>query len=91
MLTATHVSGDAFILNGTKVWCSGAGFCTNALVTAYIGDSHGKRGLFAVTVTDPGIKPLPSTWWNSGMAGSDTRPVQFTNALPSRSANPGTT
>jgi alkylation response protein AidB-like acyl-CoA dehydrogenase len=89
VLTATHVSGDAYTLNGTKVWCSGAGFCTNALVTGYIGDSHGKRGLFAVTVTDPGIKPLPSTWWNAGMAGSDTRPVQFTNAHAVAIGEPG--
>ncbi|CAM4113685.1 hypothetical protein MB901379_04588 [Mycobacterium basiliense] len=76
-LTAGHIAGDEFLLTGTKVWCSGAGFCTNALVTAHV--EEGKRGLFAVTVTDPAVKPLPSTWWNPGMAGSDTRSVQFTN------------
>lgn len=88
-LTATNVVGDAFTLNGTKVWCSGAGFCTHALVTAYIDDKHGEQGLFAVTVTDPGIKPLPSTWWNTGMAGNDTRPVQFTNAHAVLVGEPG--
>ncbi|QLL07169.1 acyl-CoA dehydrogenase family protein [Mycobacterium vicinigordonae] len=77
VLTATHVAGDGFVLNGTKVWCSGAGFCTNALVTARI--EGGDRGLFAVTLTDAGVRPLPSTWWNPGMAGSDTRSVQFNN------------
>jgi len=89
VLTATHLSGDAFTLTGTKVWCSGAGFCSHALVSAFIGDHRDERGLFALTVTDPGIKPLPSTWWNPGMAGSDTRPVQFTNALAVLVGEPG--
>jgi alkylation response protein AidB-like acyl-CoA dehydrogenase len=80
VLIATTVGGGggAVTLSGTKVWCSGAGFCTHALVTARIGD--GQQGLFAVTVTEPAVKALPATWWNAGMAGSDTRPVQFTNA-----------
>ena len=75
---ASKVSGGAIILNGTKVWCSGAGFCTHALVTARLDD--GRRGLFAVPVSEPAVKALPTTWWNVGMAGSDTRAVQFTNA-----------
>jgi alkylation response protein AidB-like acyl-CoA dehydrogenase len=77
-LIATRIRGGAIILNGTKVWCSGAGFCTNALVTARLDD--GRCGLFAVPVTEPAVKALPTTWWNVGMAGSDTRAVQFTNA-----------
>jgi alkylation response protein AidB-like acyl-CoA dehydrogenase len=86
VLTATNTDG-AFTLNGTKVWCSGAGFCTHALVTARLDD--GTRGLFAVTATDPTVKALPSTWWNAGMAGSDTRPVQFTNAQAVAVGEPG--
>ncbi len=85
-LTATDVNG-AFTLTGTKVWCSGAGFCTHALVTARLEDAT--RGLFAVQLTDPAVKPLPSTWWNAGMAGSDTRPVQFTNAHAVAVGDPG--
>lgn len=77
-LIATTISGGTVILNGTKVWCSGAGFCTHALVTARLDD--GRCGLFAVPVTEPAVKALPTTWWNVGMAGSDTRAVQFTNA-----------
>jgi alkylation response protein AidB-like acyl-CoA dehydrogenase len=87
VLTATTDSGDAVTLSGTKVWCSGAGFCTHALVTARLDD--GKRGLFAVAVTDVGVRPLPSTWWNAGMASSDTRPVQFTNARAVAVGDPG--
>lgn len=87
VLTATSISDGMFTLNGTKVWCSGAGFCSHALVTARVDD--GSRGLFAVTVTDPGVKPLPSTWWNAGMAGSDTRPVQFSNVHAVAVGDPG--
>ncbi|OBG67210.1 MULTISPECIES: acyl-CoA dehydrogenase [unclassified Mycobacterium] len=86
VLTATDTHG-AFTLAGTKVWCSGAGFCTHALVTARLED--GTRGLFAVQVTDGSVKPLPSTWWNAGMAGSDTRPVQFTNTHAVAVGDPG--
>lgn len=86
VLTATDIRG-AYLLNGTKVWCPGAGFCTHALVTARRDD--GTSGLFAVTVTDPTVKALPSTWWNAGMAGSDTRPVQFTNTHAVAVGDPG--
>jgi alkylation response protein AidB-like acyl-CoA dehydrogenase len=85
-LTAT-IRGDSVTLSGTKPWCSAAGFCTQALVTARTED--GKRALFAVPVTDPVVRPLPSTWWNQGMAGSDTRSVQFTNAPAVAVGNPG--
>jgi alkylation response protein AidB-like acyl-CoA dehydrogenase len=87
ILNATEIGGGTFALNGTKVWCAGAGFCTHALVTARTDD--GRPGLFAVTITDPAVKPLPSTWWNAGMAGSDTRPVQFNNAHAVAVGEPG--
>lgn len=87
VLTATNAGGGTYILNGTKVWCSGAGFCTHALVSARLHD--GRRSLFALRITDPAVKPLPSTWWNAGMAGSDTRPVQFTNAHAVAVGDPG--
>ena len=70
--------GERLVLDGTKVWCSGAGLCTHALVTARL--ESGQRGLFAVELNQPGVQPLPSTWRNVGMAESDTRSVQFTAA-----------
>jgi alkylation response protein AidB-like acyl-CoA dehydrogenase len=85
-LTAT-VSGDSVTLSGTKTWCSGAGLCTHALVTARMED--GKRGLFAVPVIAPAVRPLPSSWRNQGMSESDTRSVQFTNAVATPVGNPG--
>ncbi|MBX7454576.1 acyl-CoA dehydrogenase [Mycolicibacterium sp. 3033] len=69
--------GDAFRLDGVKAWCSGAGLCSHALVTARLpGD---RRGLFAVDLAADGVRPLPTTWRASGMADSDTRSVQFEN------------
>ena len=68
--------GDEVTLEGTKVWCSGAGICTHALVTAAVDDD--RRGLFAVALADHRVKPLASNWRNAGMAGSDTRSVEFT-------------
>lgn len=87
VLDAISVDGDEFSLSGTKAWCSGAGFCTHALVTARLDDGH--RGLFATAVSDPAVKPLASTWWNAGMAASDTRSVQFTNARAVAVGEPG--
>ncbi|WP_445169926.1 acyl-CoA dehydrogenase family protein [Mycolicibacterium sp. Dal123E01] len=82
-----HDDGDVVTLSGTKAWCSGAGLCSDALVTART--ATGERGLFAVDLSAPGVHALPSNWRNAGMAGSDTRPVQFsaTPAIPV--GNPG--
>lgn len=71
-------AGADVTLDGTKAWCSGAGICTHALVTARIDED--RRGLFAVDLSDHRIRPLPSNWRNAGMAESDTRSVQFTGA-----------
>ncbi len=73
-----HGGDDEAKLEGTKVWCSGAGLCTHALVTARL--DNGRRALFAVDLRDEAVRPLPSTWRNPGMAGSDTRSVQFSGA-----------
>jgi hypothetical protein len=63
-------------LTGDRPWCSGADWCTHALVTAAAPD--GIR-LFAVTNTAPTAEPLDGTWPAVGMAGSDsaspTRPA----------------
>ncbi len=87
VLTASPGDDGDVRLNGTKVWCSGAGFCTHALVTARLpGD---ERALFAVAVATPAVRALPSTWWNPGMAGSDTRSVQFADARAVPVGEPG--
>jgi alkylation response protein AidB-like acyl-CoA dehydrogenase len=83
-------SGDEVTLDGTKVWCSGAGICSHALVTARFDTDRGAgRGLFAVDLSDPQVHPLPSNWRNAGMADSDTRSVQFHGAPASAVGMPG--
>lgn len=79
--------GDVVTLDGTKAWCSGAGLCTDALVTARLDD--GARALFAVELGGAAIRPLPSTWCNPGMQGSDTRSVQFSDATGVPVGRPG--
>jgi alkylation response protein AidB-like acyl-CoA dehydrogenase len=87
VVTATPQGDGEVTLSGLKAWCSGAGFCTNALVTAKQDD--GQRALFAVPIVEPAVRALPSGWWNSGMAASDTRSVQFSNAAAIPVGDPG--
>ena len=79
--------GNEVRLDGVKVWCSGAELCTHALVTARIDDD--RRGLFAVDLSDPHVEPLHSNWYNAGMAGSDTRSVEFHGAQAVAVGSPG--
>ncbi len=87
--TAVLARGDGarVVLDGTKVWCSGAGLCTHALVTARL--ESGERGLFAVDLNQVEAQLLPSTWHNVGMAESNTRAVQFTAADAVAVGKPG--
>ena len=78
---------DTVKLSGTKAWCSGAGLCTHALVTARRDD--GQYALYAVEMSSNGVRPLPSTWRNPGMAASDTRSVQFSGAPAVPVGGPG--
>ncbi|MDY6995697.1 MAG: acyl-CoA dehydrogenase [Actinomycetota bacterium] len=77
VVSATEYSDGRVLLDGTKVWCSGAGLCSHALVTAHL--ASGERGLFAVDLAGHGVRPLPGNWRNAGMADADTRSVQFTS------------
>jgi alkylation response protein AidB-like acyl-CoA dehydrogenase len=73
-------------LDGDRPWCSGAGWCTRALVTAVADD--GVR-LFAVRNEAPHATPLDGTWPALGMAGSDSRTVRFTAAPAEPVGGPG--
>jgi len=79
--------GEGTQLEGTKAWCSGAGLCTHALVTARRDDNS--RGLYAVNLRQPEVIPLTRSWRNAGMCDSDTRSVQFTNASAVAIGAPG--
>ncbi|QCQ90957.1 acyl-CoA dehydrogenase family protein [Rhodococcus sp. SGAir0479] len=62
------------VLDGRKLWCSGAHSCTHALVTAR---RDGERALFAVELSAPGVTPVPDSWHAVGMAASDSGAVDF--------------
>jgi alkylation response protein AidB-like acyl-CoA dehydrogenase len=84
---AARGAGDAWVLDGTKAWCSGAGLCTHALVTARLPDD--RRGLFAVDLRSADVRPAQNTWRNVGMAASDTRSVEFSGAAALPVGRPG--
>ena len=71
-------------LAGTKQYCSGARVCTHALVTA---DTAGGVRLFAVRISEDGVRPIPGSWPAVGMAGSDTLDVRFGN-VPAEPVGP---
>lgn len=73
-------------LRGDKPYCSGAGTCDWALVTAM---AAGESRLLAVRVRQPGVEPVPGTWPAVGMAGSDSRTVRFTDAYAVPVGGPG--
>ena len=77
-VVVAHDDDGAVVIDGTKAWCSGAGLCTHALVTARR-DDH-TRGLYAVDLDQPEVIPLTHSWRNAGMCESDTRSVQFSSA-----------
>jgi alkylation response protein AidB-like acyl-CoA dehydrogenase len=79
--------GGRVTLEGTKGWCSGAGICTNALITARREDNL--RGLYAVDLNQPGVTAMSESWRNAGMRGSDTRSVQLSDAVGIPVGRPG--
>jgi alkylation response protein AidB-like acyl-CoA dehydrogenase len=70
--------GDGWSLTGTKPWCSGAGACRRALVTADADDGY---RLFAVDLSHDGAAPVPGSWPAPAMRGSDSRSMRF-DAVP---------
>ena len=82
-LTASRAAGG-WRLDGTKQYCSGARSLTHALVTAPAPD--GTR-LFAVSTSD--LVPVRGTWPATGMAGSDTLDVDFTDIPAEPVGEPG--
>ena len=70
-------SDGGWRLDGTKPWCSGAGCCDRALVTARTDDGY---RLFAVDLADPRATAVDGTWPAAAMQGSDSRSVRFDGA-----------
>lgn len=82
-----EAGGDRhWTLTGTKPWCSGATLLTHALVTAMV---DGARGLFAVDLDQPAVRPLDPQWVGAGMRDADTRTVAFNTAAAVEIGPPG--
>ncbi len=77
---AARPTDDGWVLDGVKAWCSGAGACTHALVTARV-DDHSR--LFAVDLRLPGVGIADGDWVHPGMAGAGTTSVAF-EGVPAR-------
>ncbi|MGZ4613937.1 MAG: acyl-CoA dehydrogenase [Actinomycetes bacterium] len=84
-LAARQVS-DGWVLEGTKPWCSGAGICDAALVTAQAEDGY---RLFAVDLGGASSRPVEGTWPARAMRGSDARSVEFQAAPAAEVGGPG--
>ena len=76
-----HRAEGTWRVVGLKRWCSGASLVTHALVDAATDDG---QQLFAVDLSDPGVRMQPPDWVGAGMARTDTRAVRFSDvpALP---------
>ncbi|MFC9659438.1 acyl-CoA dehydrogenase [Nocardia sp. NPDC127606] len=85
VLRARRVSGG-WVLDGRKLWCSGASLCTHALVTAVADE---QRALFAVPLDRAVAQPVPGTWLAVGMGESDSGAVDFDNAAARMVGVPG--
>lgn len=85
-LVRARRDGPHWRLSGEKPWCSGAHSCTRALLTARIGE---QRGLFAVDLGQPEVRPVPGTWHAVGMADSDSGTVAFDGAAARMVGAPG--
>src|SRR5690606_32256881 len=60
--TTAVLDGDAYVVNGTKIWTSWARYATWCLLLARTGDAASRhRGLTALVVDlrDPGVEVLP--------------------------------
>jgi hypothetical protein len=84
-LTATRA--DSVTLSGTKPWCSLADRLDGALVTAASAD--GTRGLYAVSLHDPGVEVIPGAWHARGFTELPSGPVRFSRVAATPIGAPG--
>ena len=84
-LTATRA--DSVTLAGTKPWCSLADRLDGALVTA--ASTDGTRGLYAVSLHDPGVAVIPGAWHARGFTELPSGPVRFSHVAATPIGAPG--
>ncbi len=74
--------GDDYVINGEKMWITGASKSSWYFVLAYTDTSLGHRGMSAFIVPSdlPGIE-IGAKEWNMGQRASDTRSVIFNDVV----------
>lgn len=82
---ATRIAGR-WLLAGRKPWCSGAYGLSHALVTAHAEDGY---RLFAVDLTDNGVRPVAGSWDAFALSGTDSGAVCFDAARAWAVGGPG--
>ena len=79
--------GDGFTLSGAKPWCSLADRLDGALVTA--ATAGGERGLYAVSLRDPGVEIVAGAWHARGLSELPSGPVRFSGVAATPVGAPG--
>lgn len=85
-LEGTEADGS-WSLHGTKPWCSLAAGLSHALVTAWTGPTD--RGLFQVSLRQPGVRVEPAAWHARGLRDIASGPVTFDDVPASPVGEPG--
>ncbi len=67
-------TAGGWVLHGAKVWGSGAGMCTHALLTVRVGD---RRPLMSVDLGQSGVSVDLAGWHAAGMSRSATGTVRL--------------
>ncbi|HEX5917227.1 MAG TPA: acyl-CoA dehydrogenase family protein [Nocardioides sp.] len=84
-LRATQ-TGESYVLDGRKHWCSLGGVLDHALISARVGQ---ERQLFAVDLHHPGVTPVPGTWVARGLAAVDSGPLDLDEVPATAVGAPG--
>lgn len=76
-----------YLLTGRKPWCSLAADLSHALVTAWVDDE--RRQLFAVDLSQPGVRPVDAPWVSRGLSAVRSTPVDFDEVAATPVGEPG--
>ncbi|NNG38357.1 acyl-CoA/acyl-ACP dehydrogenase [Flexivirga sp. ID2601S] len=86
LCASRSASGDAWVLDGHKPWCSLADRLDRALVTAWLDDDT--RGLFAIDLRDERVTPADGSGWVAHGLPEVTSVAIEARGLPARPVGP---
>lgn len=85
--TTQETTEGTWVLDGTKPWCSLGGHLSHALVTAWVDDT--RRGLFAVDLRQPGVRPHADAWHARGLTAVTSGPLDLAAVSATAVGDPG--